>query len=97
MLESQIWTEDNPNQLTSTCPKKCDAPATSENVLKVHVAGATLKGRIPAGTKSFILIDFHTFGSELSNVVPGTSPEYNFTATYELEVDRFLLHTMVKG
>ena len=63
-----------------------------ENILEVHIASVSLEGNDFADqTCSFVLIDFHTFGSVLSSIANGMHPEYGLSAIYKLKSDYFAL------
>jgi hypothetical protein len=38
-------------------------------------------------TKTFILLNFHTYASELSDVLMGGNPKYDFGVLYKMESD----------
>ncbi len=65
------------------------------NSIEVTVYNASLQ--VPQDAQSFVLIDFHSFESTLSNIAKGNSPTYDFSVIYEVEVNRFLLHSFAKG
>ena len=52
--------------------------------LEIVIHGAS---NLEEGKESFILLDFHTYTSELSNIAFGEHPKYNFSVTYNLEGD----------
>jgi len=71
----------------------------SENALVVHISDGsfTAEGLMSNTTKSFVLLDFHSYESQLSPLASGASPSYDFSATYKMEVDRPLLQALVDG
>ena len=88
LLESQMSSEDVGLSNLST----------GHNVLTVSVHSATLQaGLCSDNTKSFVLVDFHTYGSELSSIASGVSPKYDFTVTYDIEENPFFSHGLAKG
>ena len=58
--------------------------SSHRNSLDVVIHGAS---NLEEGKESFILLDFHTYTSELSNIAFGEHPKYNFSVTYNLEGD----------
>lgn len=46
--------------------------------------------------KSFIVLDVLDFESQISNIVEGTEPRYDFTCAFELKVTGFLLYQLEK-
>ena len=63
-----------------------------ENILEVHIARGMLEcDDFSDQTCSFILVDFHTFGSVLSPIVKGVRPEYGLRAIYKLTQDNLAL------
>ena len=58
--------------------------SSDRNSLEVEVHGAS---SLMEGKESFLLLDFHTYTSELSNIASGENPKYNFSVTYNLEGD----------
>lgn len=79
-LESQLKLDDVPGQPEGDPP----GPSASRNALEVTVHGAVLSG-LSEEVRSFALVDFHAYGSELSDVVGGTSPAFDFAVTYGTE------------
>ena len=83
LLESQLLVDDSEHMVCSEMPS---APnKICELVITVH--SATLQRDIPPDTKSFVLMDFHTFGSELSGIATGANPEYNVTVSFPMNED----------
>ena len=66
-----------------------------EHILQVSLHSAAFRD-LPEGTKSFAILDFHTFGSKLSDIVSGTSPAFNFSVKYEIKVDAFSFCLLAK-
>lgn len=69
-------------------------------VLEVQVSNASFNqcASLSDKIRSFVLLDFHTFGSMLSPIVVGLEPTYDVTALYNLNVmDQFLLQSLVNG
>ena len=64
--------------------------------MELNVHSATLKS-LTEDTKSFVLVDFHAYGSALSDIARGTSPIFDFAVTYEMEMDDFFSHALAKG
>ena len=58
--------------------------SSHRNSLEVVIHGAS---NLKEGKETFILLDFHTYTSELSNIAFGEHPKYNFSVTYNLEGD----------
>ena len=66
-----------------------------DNILEIKVASASLSGeRLSDSMVTFVALDFHTFDTQFSNTATGTSPTWNFVASFEMEVDQFLLQTL---
>jgi hypothetical protein len=63
-----------------------------ENLLEVWIKGGHIRDVvIPAGTSSFLLIDFFDYESQTTALAPGNKPQWDFAATFKLVVDDFLL------
>ena len=93
LLESQLLVDDSEHMVCSEMPS---APnKICELVITVH--SATLQRDIPPDTKSFVLMDFHTFGSELSGIATGANPEYNVTVSFPMNDDSLFAHTISRG
>ena len=49
-------------------------------------------------TKTFILLDFHTYASELRDVLMGGNPKYDFSVLYEMEADSCaIVHSLAES
>jgi uncharacterized coiled-coil DUF342 family protein len=70
-----------------------------ENVLDIHVGKASLdtSNNTVHEIESFVVVDFHTFGSMLSAVAKGRNPEYNLIAMFKLNMDRSTLQALADG
>jgi hypothetical protein len=63
-----------------------------ENIMEVWIKGAVIKeGILTPGSSSFIVIDFFDFESQTTSLLSGSTPHWDFAATYKLIVDDFLL------
>ncbi len=70
---------------------------TGRNNVEIAVHSASLTG-VSEGTKSFILLDFHSFASKLSRVASGVNPNHDFIVTYEMtEADDGALSHLLAG
>lgn len=69
-----------------------DAPAPFENLLEVWVRGGTLRdGLVGPGSSTFVVIDFFDYESQTTSPQVGSKPQWDFAATYKINVDDFLL------
>lgn len=60
-----------------------------ENILQILISNGLLHcTSLSDETRSFVLVDFHTYGSMMSPIVKGLSPAYDFNALYKLNMDR---------
>lgn len=83
ILESQTAIEGTNNKMN--CEGSVATIKLSDgNSLEVVIHGAS---SLEEGKESFLLLDFHTYTSELSNIAFGEHPKYNFSVTYDLEGD----------
>jgi Ca2+-binding EF-hand superfamily protein len=63
-----------------------------ENIVQVWVVGAELdQGVVAPGASSFFVIDFFDYESQATQLVSGSSPRFDFAATFKVTVDDFLL------
>lgn len=63
-----------------------------ENVLEIWVKEAKInQGVLTAGSSTFVVIDFFDYESQTTSILNGTSPQWDFAATYKLHIDDFLL------
>ena len=89
MLESQMMIEGTGNETMRL--------EQQGNAIEIAIQGALLTGALDE-TKSFILIDFHTFKSEVSDIVSGANPMYDFDVSYEMtESDDAALFRLLAG
>ena len=96
MLEARTTIEGTSHALRSEQINATLQEAGRNNV-EIAVHGASLTG-VSEGTKSFILLDFHSFASELSGIASGVNPNYDFIVTYEMtEADDGLLSHLLAG
>ena len=96
MLEAQTTIERTSHAMRS---ERINATLqeAGRNKVEIAVHGASLTG-VSEGTKSFILLDFHSFASELSGVASGVNPNYDFIVTYEMtEADDGALSHLLAG
>lgn len=70
-----------------------------ENVLEIHIGKASFEPSkvVMNETESFVLIDFHTFGSMLSPLAKGKNPEYDLSAIFKLNMNRSTLQALADG
>jgi hypothetical protein len=83
ILESQTAIEGTNNAMNLE-GSVASIESSDRNSLEVVVHGAS---SLMEGKESFLLLDFHTYTSELSNIASGENPKYNFSVTYNLEGD----------
>ena len=96
MLEAQTTIERTSHAMRSEQINATLQEAGRNNV-EIAVHGASLTG-VSEGTKSFILLDFHSFASELSGVASGVNPSYDFVVTYKItEADDGTLSRLLAG
>jgi hypothetical protein len=63
-----------------------------ENLLEVWIKSASVRDVvIPAGTSSFLVIDFFDYESQTTALSPGNKPQWDFAAVFKLTIDDFLL------
>lgn len=65
----------------------------SENMLEVRIKSAIIEQDVidMRVASSFVVVDFCDFESQATVSLPGSNPHWNFSATYKLKVDDFLL------
>jgi hypothetical protein len=70
-----------------------------ENVLEIHIGKASFEPSkvVMNEAESFVLIDFHTFGSMLSPLAKGKNPEYDLSAIFKLNMNRSTLQALADG
>jgi hypothetical protein len=63
-----------------------------ENMLEIWIKKSDIKdGILTPGSSTFVVIDFFDYESQTTSVISGCHPEWDFAATYKINVDDFLL------
>jgi len=63
-----------------------------ENLLEVWVKSASVAdGTLPAGSSVFVVVDFFDYESQTTSLVTSLKPQWDFAATYKINVDDFFL------
>jgi hypothetical protein len=69
-----------------------------ENLLEVWIKEATIKdGVLPPASSAFIVIDFFDYESQATTLLTGMKLQWDFAATYKVNVDDFLLRYFATG
>jgi Ca2+-binding EF-hand superfamily protein len=63
-----------------------------ENLLEVWIKGASVRdGIVMPGSSTFVVVDFFDYESQTTSLLSGSSPKWDFGATFKIAVDDFLL------
>lgn len=69
-----------------------------ENMVQVYIKNGSLEcAELSEESLSFVLIDFFSFESMCSPITRGIKPTYDFTISYKLVIDRFVLQNLSDG
>lgn len=91
---STIFSEENP-LLSELIDEKGDSMLPDENLLEIWVKGAEFRdGVVTPGTSTFAVIDFFDYESQTTSLISGSKPQWDFAATYKINIDDFLLRYM---
>jgi hypothetical protein len=97
MLEAQTTIKGTGHATLRSERMNATLQESGQNNVEIAVHGASLAG-VSEGTKSFILLDFHSFASEVSEVVSGVNPNYDFIVIYDMtEADDGALSHLLAG
>jgi hypothetical protein len=68
-----------------------------ENMLEIWIKKSDIKdGILTPGSSTFVVIDFFDYESQTTSVISGCHPEWDFAATYKINVDDFLLRFLLR-
>jgi len=63
-----------------------------ENLMEIWIKSATIQDRVlPSGSSTFVVLDFFNFESQVTSLVSGYKPNWEFAANYRITVDDFFL------
>jgi len=66
-----------------------------ENLIEVWVMSAELnEQKVEPSATTFVMMDFYDYETQNSPLLSGLKPQYNFAATYRVNVDHFFLRYM---